>query len=37
MAIMRRETGTWKWPALAFAITLVLAYIASLVVYTAAS
>ncbi|RPI67422.1 MAG: ferrous iron transporter B [Ignavibacteriae bacterium] len=37
MAIMRRETGTWKWPALAFAITLVLAYTASFVVYTAFS
>lgn len=26
IAVMRRETGTWKWPALAFAITFVLAY-----------
>ncbi|MBU3699036.1 MAG: ferrous iron transporter B [Candidatus Kapabacteria bacterium] len=26
MAIMKRETGSWKWPALAFVITFVLAY-----------
>lgn len=32
MAIMKRETGSWKWPALAFAITFVLAYGASFVV-----
>jgi len=37
MAIMKRETGTWKWPAIAFAITFVLAYSASLLVYTIAS
>ena len=37
MAIMKRETGTWKWPALAFAITFVLAYVASFVVYRIAS
>lgn len=36
MAIMRRETGTWKWPALAFAITFVLAYTASWLTYTIA-
>lgn len=33
MAIMKRETGSWKWPALAFAITFVMAYCASFVVY----
>jgi len=37
MAIMRRETGSWKWPALAFAITFVLAYLASWLTYTLAS
>lgn len=37
MAIMKRETGSWKWPALAFAITFVLAYSASWIVYTAFS
>jgi ferrous iron transport protein B len=33
MAIMKRETGSWKWPALAFGITFVMAYVASFVVY----
>lgn len=33
MAIMKRETGSWKWPAIAFGVTLVLAYIASLLVF----
>lgn len=33
MAIMRRETGSWKWPTLAFGITFVMAYVASLIVY----
>jgi len=37
MAIMRRETGSWKWPALAFAITFVLAYTASWLVFVIAS
>ncbi|MFN5876486.1 MAG: ferrous iron transporter B [Ignavibacteria bacterium] len=37
IAIMRRETGTWKWPAIAFSITFVLAYAASFAVYTLAS
>lgn len=32
MAIMKRETGSWKWPALAFGITFVLAYAASFIV-----
>lgn len=35
MAIMKRETGHWRWPALAFAMTFVLAYAASFVVYRA--
>ena len=35
MAIMKRETGSWKWPALSFVITFVLAYGASLIVYNA--
>jgi len=26
MAIMKRETGSWKWPALSFVMTFVLAY-----------
>lgn len=26
MAIMKRETGSWKWPAIAFAMTFLLAY-----------
>ena len=33
MAIMKRETGSWKWPTLAFGITFVMAYVASLIVY----
>lgn len=37
IAIMRRETGSWKWPAIAFAITFALAYAASFVAYTLAS
>ncbi len=36
MAIMKRETGSWKWPAIAFAMTFVLAYTASLLVFTIA-
>lgn len=34
MAIMKRETGSWRWPALAFGITFVLAYLSSFVVYS---
>jgi len=34
--VMRRETATWKWPALAFAITFVLAYALSALTYTLA-
>jgi ferrous iron transport protein B len=37
IAIMRRETGSWKWPALAFALTFALAYAASFTAYTLAS
>ncbi len=37
MAVMKRETGTWKWPALSFAITFVLAYGAAWIVYAIAS
>ena len=37
IAVMRRETGTWKWPALAFAITFILAYSSALIVHLAAS
>jgi ferrous iron transport protein B len=33
MAIMKRETGSWKWPAIAFAITFVMAYTSSWLVY----
>ncbi|TAE21361.1 MAG: ferrous iron transporter B [Candidatus Kapaibacterium sp.] len=33
IAVMKRETGSWKYPAFAFSYTLVLAYTASLLVY----
>ncbi len=33
IAIMKRETGSWKYPAFAFAYTMLLAYGASLAVY----
>jgi ferrous iron transport protein B len=32
MAIMKRETGSWKWPAIAFVITFVLAYASAWIV-----
>jgi ferrous iron transport protein B len=32
MAVVRRETNSWKWPALQFAYMLVLAYVAAFVV-----
>jgi ferrous iron transport protein B len=32
MAVVRRETNSWKWPALQFAYMLVLAYSAAFVV-----
>lgn len=34
IAVMKRETGSWKYPAIAFTYTLVLAYTASLLVFT---
>jgi ferrous iron transport protein B len=33
IAVIKRETGSWKYPALAFAYTLVLAYGASFIMY----
>jgi ferrous iron transport protein B len=33
LAIMRRETNSWRWPAFAFGYMLVLAYGASFVTY----
>ena len=33
LAIMRRETNSWRWPAFAFGYLLVLAYAASFVTY----
>ncbi len=37
LAIMRRETNTWRWPAFAFGYLLVLAYGASFVTYRVAT
>ncbi|GLR86224.1 ferrous iron transporter B [Bradyrhizobium iriomotense] len=36
LAVIRRETGSWKWMATTFAYMLALAYAASLVVYNVA-
>ncbi len=36
LAIMRRETNTWRWPALAFGYMFTLAYAMSVVVYQTA-
>lgn len=33
IAVMRRETGGWKWPALQFSYMLVLAYVSALAAY----
>ncbi|WP_336514771.1 ferrous iron transport protein B [Pollutibacter soli] len=33
MAIVRRETGSWKWPLIQFAFMTVLAYVCSLIAY----
>ena len=33
MAILKRETGSWKWPAFAFVYTFVLAYIFAFATY----
>jgi ferrous iron transport protein B len=35
LAVMRRETGTWRWPAFAFGYLLCLAYAASFVTHRA--
>ena len=37
IAVMRRETHSWRWPAFAFSYLLVLAYTASFVTYRVAS
>jgi ferrous iron transport protein B len=33
LAVVRRETRTWRWPAFLFVYTGALAYLASLAVY----
>jgi ferrous iron transport protein B len=35
LAVIRRETGTWRWPAFTFTYMTVLAYLAALLVYQA--
>ncbi|NIQ06754.1 MAG: ferrous iron transport protein B, partial [Candidatus Korarchaeota archaeon] len=37
IAIVKRETNTWKWPAVMFTYMTVLAYISSLLVYQVGS
>jgi ferrous iron transport protein B len=37
LAVIRRETGSWGWPALTFAYMTALAYVAALVVYQVGS
>jgi ferrous iron transport protein B len=37
LAVCKRETGSWKWPALMFVYMTVLAYVASLVTYQVGS
>ncbi len=37
LAVVRRETGGWKWPALQFAYMTVLAYVGAWVAYTLVS
>jgi len=37
LAVLRRETHSWKWPAIAFSYMLVIAYVASFVTYRVAS
>jgi ferrous iron transport protein B len=37
LAVMRRETRSWRWPALTFAYMTVLAYVGALVVYQVGS
>jgi ferrous iron transport protein B len=36
LAVIRRETGSWKWMAVTFAYMLALAYLGSLITYTLA-
>jgi ferrous iron transport protein B len=36
LAVIRRETGSWKWMAVTFAYMLALAYLGSLITYTVA-
>ena len=33
LAVIRRETGSWKWMAVTFAYMLALAYVASFITY----
>jgi ferrous iron transport protein B len=37
LVVIRRETGTWRWPAFTFAYMTALAYIGALVVYQVAA
>ncbi|MFQ5411020.1 MAG: ferrous iron transport protein B [Phycisphaerae bacterium] len=37
LAVVRRETGSWRWPAVMFSYMTVLAYLASLFVYQVGS
>ena len=36
LAVVRRETNSWRWPAIMFAYMLAMAYIAALIVYQSA-
>ena len=36
LAVIKRETGSWKWMALTFAYMLALAYVGSLITYNLA-
>jgi ferrous iron transport protein B len=36
LAVIKRETGSWKWMAVTFAYMLALAYVASLITYNVA-
>jgi ferrous iron transport protein B len=37
LAVIRRETGTWKWPLLVLGWMTALAYVSSLAVYQVGS
>ena len=37
LAVIRRETHSWRWPAFTFAYMTALAYVAALVVYQVGS